>query len=146
MRRIHDNSLNPNEAKLKLASRDLVLGMYVSEIDCPWTDTPFPMGGFYVRNAEDIQVLLKHCKEVWIDINKGTAPRAKKNQLTILSTARKSAPVSAPLKVNRDVYPQTHSIKQLLDKSHESFQQLKKQFHLESLGLREGRPFSFKNL
>ncbi len=146
MQKIRDDSLNPNEAKLKLASRDLILGMYVSEIDCPWADTPFPMGGFYVRNAEDIQVLLKHCKEVWIDINKGAAPKKKKNNLTILSSARKSAPESTPLKIKRDVYTETHSIKQLLDKAHESYQQFKRVFHDESIGLREGRAFSFKEL
>lgn len=85
---------------LSLSSAELLLGMYVCELDCAWSKTPFPMGGFHLKNAEDIEVLAKHCKHVVIDTNKGAQPRrTRENQLTILSSARRSALASTSLRL-----------------------------------------------
>lgn len=125
---------------IALDSRDLLVGMYVCELDCPWSDTPFPMGGFHVKRAEDIQTLQKFCKHVTIDTNKGAEPTRRKNtDLTILSSARRAAPVGSSLKVNRDTYPVTHTVKQLIDKSVETYDALQTQFQAVSIAVREGR-------
>ncbi|HEY5898131.1 MAG TPA: HD domain-containing phosphohydrolase [Burkholderiales bacterium] len=46
---------------------ELKLGMYVAELDRPWTDTPFKFQGFVLERAEQIEVLQKLCKVVYVD-------------------------------------------------------------------------------
>ena len=46
---------------------ELKLGMYVAELDRPWTDTPFKFQGFVLDNQEQIDILQKHCKVVFVD-------------------------------------------------------------------------------
>src|SRR5947207_8587178 len=41
--------------------------MYVAELDRPWTDTPFKFQGFVLENPEQIEILRKHCKVVFVD-------------------------------------------------------------------------------
>lgn len=43
-------------------------GMFVSRLDRPWIETPFPLQGFYVRDLKDVDLLRRFCKEVWIDV------------------------------------------------------------------------------
>jgi HD-GYP domain-containing protein (c-di-GMP phosphodiesterase class II) len=45
----------------------LTTGMYVAELDRPWLDTPFPVQGFYIRSAADIQALQAFCQSVMVD-------------------------------------------------------------------------------
>ena len=51
----------------EVAVNELKLGMYVAELDRPWTDTPFKFQGFVLERAEQIEVLQKHCKKVFVD-------------------------------------------------------------------------------
>lgn len=53
----------------------LAAGMYVCRLDCPWTDTPFPLQGFLIDSGTQITVLSRYCREVWIDVERGIAPR-----------------------------------------------------------------------
>lgn len=124
---------------LSLSSAELLLGMYVCELDCAWSKTPFPMGGFHLKNAEDIEVLAKHCKHVVIDTNKGAQPRrTRENQLTILSSARRSALASTSLKIDRDLYHDTRSVKQQIDKAYKLHQTLKADLAAQALAVRNG--------
>jgi HD-GYP domain-containing protein (c-di-GMP phosphodiesterase class II) len=45
----------------------LEFGMYVAELDRPWTETPFVFQGFHLRTDEQIAILRKHCKHVFVD-------------------------------------------------------------------------------
>ena len=84
---------------VEISSNDVLVGMYVCEIDCPWSKTPFSLGGFHVRGAEDIQILQKYCKQVVVDIQRGAEPpRKRRSNITILSKARRSAPATTALK------------------------------------------------
>ena len=40
------------EVKVQLA--DLKPGMYVSRLDRPWTDAPYPLQGFYIHTQDDV--------------------------------------------------------------------------------------------
>ncbi|MDH5648529.1 MAG: HD-GYP domain-containing protein [Gammaproteobacteria bacterium] len=53
--------------KKKVDVRDLKIGMYVSELDRPWIDSPFLFQGFEIRGQEDLAALTKHCAYVFID-------------------------------------------------------------------------------
>jgi HD-GYP domain-containing protein (c-di-GMP phosphodiesterase class II) len=51
----------------KIAVADLEIGMYVSELDRPWLETPFLFQGFYIRNQEEIDAVRSHCRSIVID-------------------------------------------------------------------------------
>lgn len=52
----------------KVAVHDLEVGMFVSDLDRPWHQTPFPIQGFHIRSQDDIRSLVSHCKWVVIDV------------------------------------------------------------------------------
>ena len=54
--------------QLKVEVNALKQGMYVSDLDRPWHETPFPLQGFYIRLDDDVQALTQYCKYVYIDI------------------------------------------------------------------------------
>lgn len=49
---------------------ELRLGMYVSKLDRPWTETPFIFQGFILRNEKQLDVMRKFCKHVFVDPEK----------------------------------------------------------------------------
>lgn len=51
----------------KIPVSDLQIGMYISELDRDWLDTPFLMQGFTVQSRDDIQTVQEYCEYVWID-------------------------------------------------------------------------------
>jgi len=62
-------------------------GMYVSNLDRPWIDTPFLLEGFLIKTEEDLSSLNSYCTYVYIDPDRGIeateyieeAPRLKTN-------------------------------------------------------------------
>ncbi|MBE9568127.1 MAG: HD-GYP domain-containing protein [Proteobacteria bacterium] len=65
----------------------LKLGMYVSNLDRPWIDTPFLLEGFSIQTEDDLSALSQYCSYVYIDTDRGIgasqyiedAPRLKTN-------------------------------------------------------------------
>ncbi|WP_228289113.1 HD-GYP domain-containing protein [Marinobacter salinisoli] len=55
--------------------QDLEVGMYVSDLDRPWHQTPFPIQGFYIRSQDDVRALSSHCKWVMIDVAEIRQPK-----------------------------------------------------------------------
>jgi len=55
----------------KVATAHLTVGMYVVELDRPWSEAPFTMPfhlqGFLVRNLEELQRVQEVCRYVYID-------------------------------------------------------------------------------
>ena len=51
----------------------LQIGMYVSELDRPWLETPFLFQGFYIRTDSEIAELQRFCEVVEIDIEQSDA-------------------------------------------------------------------------
>jgi len=45
----------------------LKIGMYVSELDRPWLDTPFILQGFKITSHDEIKTISEHCEFVYID-------------------------------------------------------------------------------
>lgn len=52
---------------------ELRIGMFVSRLDRPWTETPFALQGFLVRNSAQIERLAEYCDSVYIDVQKSSA-------------------------------------------------------------------------
>jgi hypothetical protein len=137
----------PADNVIKLTCQELLIGMFVSDMDCNWSDTPFPLGGFHLKRPEDIQMLAKFCKTVHIDTTRGAAPaRLRQDNLTILSSARKASPQAAGFKINRDAYPASSTIKKELDSSSEHYQALLTLFAALGQSVRQGEPIDLASL
>jgi HD-GYP domain-containing protein (c-di-GMP phosphodiesterase class II) len=64
---------------IRIPVEDLDLGMYVSRLDRPWRETPFYFQGFYVEQTEELDILKRLCKHVFVVVpdEKGAAPKKK---------------------------------------------------------------------
>ncbi|MFT4863550.1 MAG: HD-GYP domain-containing protein (c-di-GMP phosphodiesterase class II) [Pseudohongiellaceae bacterium] len=132
---------------IKLSCQEILIGMFIAEIDCSWTETPFPIGGFHIKRSEDIQMLAKYCRSVHIDTTRGAVPaRLKQENLTILSSARKASPQAAGFKINRNLYRVTSNIKKQLDSSSDHYQDLLKTFAAITENVRQGEKLNFSAL
>lgn len=58
----------------KIDTRELRVGMYVSQLDRPWIETPFPLQGFHIRSEDEVAKLRIFCKHVYIDLKLGVGP------------------------------------------------------------------------
>jgi HD-GYP domain-containing protein (c-di-GMP phosphodiesterase class II) len=58
--------------KKQVSVEELEFGMYVSELDRPWTDTPFMFQGFILNDEKQLETIKKFCKKVVIDLEKGS--------------------------------------------------------------------------
>ncbi|HBC55619.1 MAG TPA: hypothetical protein DCZ03_00505 [Gammaproteobacteria bacterium] len=57
-----------------LVVTDLTEGMFVSELDRPWLETPYLLQGFFIQSQQDIDELGQYCRYVFIDTRKGKPP------------------------------------------------------------------------
>ncbi len=55
----------------KIDVMDLERGMYISELDRPWLETPFLFQGFELRKPEEFELIRKFCRYVYIDVARG---------------------------------------------------------------------------
>jgi HD-GYP domain-containing protein (c-di-GMP phosphodiesterase class II) len=102
--------------QIKLDVNELTIGMFISGLDRPWSQTPFPLQGFYIRDLEEIKQLKTHCRHVYIDIIKGRGPIAADLKKTPAAFGEKPKAFArnarqavakiavAPLKIRRDLY------------------------------------------
>lgn len=58
--------------KKRISVEQVKFGVYVNELDRPWTDTPFMYQGFVVKTEQQVQALKKYCRTVVIDTDKGS--------------------------------------------------------------------------
>ncbi|WP_444994074.1 HD-GYP domain-containing protein [Aliikangiella sp. IMCC44359] len=47
--------------------QNLEVGMYISRLDVPWVQTPFPIQGFYITKQEELALLSHYCNVVYVD-------------------------------------------------------------------------------
>ncbi|SMF96577.1 HD-GYP domain, c-di-GMP phosphodiesterase class II (or its inactivated variant) [Methylomagnum ishizawai] len=59
-----------NTERVKIRAKDLRLGMYVCELDRPWSETPFLFEGFELASPADIQAVTQYCEYVYIDMHR----------------------------------------------------------------------------
>lgn len=85
--------------KKEVPVEQLQFGVYISELDRPWTDTPFVFQGFVLEDEKQLETLKKFCKKVYVDPEKSTdlpdrrqlktaSPRAK-HESVLASITRK---------------------------------------------------------
>ncbi len=106
--------------QVKIDVHEATIGMFISGLDRPWTQTPFPIQGFYLRDLDEIKQLKLHCNHVFIDIVKGVAP-AKANLRSLPAKSKGSRPTDlssagipaklAPIKVKPNTYKHHEPLK-----------------------------------
>jgi HD-GYP domain-containing protein (c-di-GMP phosphodiesterase class II) len=55
---------------------ELKFGMYVAELDRPWTDTPFLFQGFVLESQKQLDTLKQYCATVLVDAERSALPAA----------------------------------------------------------------------
>ena len=66
--------------QLKVFIHELEVGMFVSALDKPWAETPFPIQGFMIKSLADASRVKAYCDYVYIDVAKGRIPPRSKNR------------------------------------------------------------------
>ena len=56
--------------KVKINVDDLLLGMYVTELDKPWIESPFLFQGFSIESEEELEQVKQCCEYVYVDAEK----------------------------------------------------------------------------
>ncbi len=106
--------------QVKIDVNEVTVGMFISGLDRPWSQTPFPLQGFYVRDLDGIKQLKTHCKHVFIDIIKGVGPISKNlKAINAHKKGEKTPPLPrnpvntsvAPIKVQPDTYKIHETVK-----------------------------------
>jgi HD-GYP domain-containing protein (c-di-GMP phosphodiesterase class II) len=85
--------------KKEVPVEQLQFGVYISELDRPWTDTPFLFQGFVLENDEQLATLKKYCRKVYVDPEKSsdlpdrsqlkTGPLGRKPESVLASITRR---------------------------------------------------------
>jgi HD-GYP domain-containing protein (c-di-GMP phosphodiesterase class II) len=100
--------------KKEIKVEELEFGMYVSELDCPWTDTPFMFQGFILNDDKQLEAIKKFCKKVVIDLEKGS-DLPDRSQLKAGALKPPSAAESVLASIKKKVaYKETASVDQEL--------------------------------
>jgi hypothetical protein len=63
--------------KKAVAVSELRFGMYIAELDRPWTETPFAFQGFTLINDRQLEALRKLCRHVYVDVTPRRSARAR---------------------------------------------------------------------
>ena len=61
--------------RIKVDIAFITQGMYVAQLDRSWLETPFTMRGFEITDQEQIKLLRKFCKYVYIDVTRSSVPK-----------------------------------------------------------------------
>lgn len=64
--------------QIKIDTVDLELGMFVSALDRPWSQTSFPLQGFQLRSHREITALRSLCQYVYVDTTKSVTANPDK--------------------------------------------------------------------
>ena len=60
-------NMNKAVKKLRVESADLVVGMYVCDLDRSWLESPFLIQGFYIKDNHDVDTVRDVCEYVFVD-------------------------------------------------------------------------------
>ncbi|HEV2112113.1 MAG TPA: DUF3391 domain-containing protein, partial [Gammaproteobacteria bacterium] len=82
----------------KVSASELQIGMFVAQLDRPWTETPFLFQGFYIHHADEIEELKRYCAHVFVDPERSErSPQPEDDSRTIrrVTNLRKPSEVAS---------------------------------------------------
>lgn len=125
---------------------NLIIGMYVAELDRPWVDTPFPLQGFYVTSYDDIRELQNYCHHVQVDVERSEASTHHMLQSQPRPAGRGTRPKAAPLKKRPNTYRASKSLRQELPKAVRIHEKLTAALDRAVAALRAGHPLAMAEI
>lgn len=60
--------INKRHTRKRMDVSELTAGMYIVELDRPWTESPFLFQGFLLENDDDLLLIQTLCKWVFVDV------------------------------------------------------------------------------
>lgn len=70
--------LNMEKIVVEIPVEWLQIGLYVSRLDCPWSETPFLFQGFEIESDDEIAQLRSVCKAVYVELTTTEAEELKR--------------------------------------------------------------------
>jgi HD-GYP domain-containing protein (c-di-GMP phosphodiesterase class II) len=80
---------------VETAVLDLEIGMYVTSLDRPWSETPFAVEGFYIAGQHHIDALEKYCRYVYVDVYRSRPGSGRRNSRVVGSLLHQPRPKAA---------------------------------------------------
>jgi len=107
---------------------DLKVGMFVSQLDRPWLETPFPLQGFCIVGQADIDALAPYCDYVFIDVERERWANLGLQGSVDAQSDTPAEPERAAnlhqLRVGRQEYPQPVALQKELSKAEQLHREL----------------------
>jgi hypothetical protein len=86
-------------------------GLYVSQLDRPWIDSPFLFQGFEVESDEELRQLTQLCKRVHVEVNAEEAGELRERMNQRRPAAIPAAPTSTSLdEISQDIGSRLHLV------------------------------------
>ena len=100
--------------KKKVPVSELRFGMYVAELDRPWTETPFRFQGFVLSSEQQLEALRTYCKHVVVDTEKTIAAEPAPGGMQHFGKAvyAEKATVEQEMAPARNAYTSSHTLMQ----------------------------------
>jgi len=146
----------------KIRAEDITIGMFVSCLDRPWSQTPFPIQGLLVKSPKEISSLRHYCDHVFIDVTKGASPlgaevtegynaQSGQGKKLISSLVKAQAGVAekrevTPIEVRRNIYTEVVPLSSEVEHAEKALLQLRGQFTLAAKQIAKGRNFDYQQL
>ncbi len=84
------------QKRIKVDTANLAQGMYVAQLDRSWLETPFIKHGFQVSSEDEIGLLRKFCKHVYVDVSQSDA-----SEQDILQAHQESGALNDPFSASQ---------------------------------------------
>lgn len=136
--------------EVRISVRGLEPGMYVSRLDRPWIEAPFPLEGVVLRNDDDIERVQRLCSFVYVDATRGKSPDLRYldfgDSSSVVRSARGQQEIDALRKTQWEIgtdfdaeLPQARVAHQVLERGvQEVMTDLKGGRHLDLAKLKDG--------
>lgn len=79
------------QKRIKVDTANIAQGMYVAQLDRSWLETPFIKRGFQIASEDEIGLLRKFCKHVYVDASQSTVSKQE-----ILKAHQESGSIADP--------------------------------------------------
>ena len=146
--------------QVKIRVEDVAVGMFISSLDRPWSQTPFPIQGLLVKSFKEINTLHHYCEYVFIDLAQGGSPLdtdepssyrvQQRKRPTTSSTKAMTRSVGVhdvtPIEVKRNVYTEVVPLSSEVAHAEKALLQLRGQFTLAAKQIAKGRDFDYQQL
>jgi len=132
----------PNPTLKEVPVDMLQFGMFVAELDRPWTETPFMFQGFVLRTEQQLVALRKYCKRVYVDPEKRDTTIEAKAGPAPSARGPESEAVRAQLKEKirgQAVYAVRATVEEELPRAQKAFTQSRDVVQTLSQGVRAGK-------